>query len=137
MLLSTNGSRLYILLSPSSWTEIAEVSAIGGLGAERPVQMIEALNYDEPQYIKGPLTHRAPMTLVMANVPSDTGQQALWAGYASDHPVSFRLVFSDSTTTREWSALITRIHEAIDQANNVMLLEVDTQPTTPFSKGVI
>lgn len=137
MLLSTNGSRLHILVSPSSWAEIAEVSAIGGLGAELPAQMIEALNYDEPQFIKSPLTQRAPMTLVMANIPSDTGQQALWTGLASDAPVSFRLVFSDGTTTREWAALITRIHEAIDQANNVMLLEVDTQPITPFSKGVV
>lgn len=143
MLFPTAGSRLFTADCPTDpdfmwqetvfdWVEIGETEAFGTLGGEYEV---EGFHDVEGRYLasKGN-TRPTVMQLVLGLDPLDPGQALLLAAYHHSEAYPFRMLFPDGATERRWWAMVTRLGEVFDAANNVMRLQVDLHPVSQIRR---
>lgn len=142
MLFPVAGTRFFIAdsvqdpqdppLPALDWVEVGETEAFGTLGGE--YEMHEAHSFAQGYMaMKGVHTPQV-MQLVLGLDPADPGQARLLQAYYSPDAYAFRMLFPDGETERRWFALVTRLGEVFDAANNVMRMQVDLHPVTAIQR---
>ena len=147
MLFPVAGTRLFIANAPTNptappavgeglvWVEIGETEAFGTLGGEHELEESHHMGEQNGGYqaLKG--VHRpSSMQIVLGLDPADPGQTLLFQAYQAREAFPFRMLFPDGVTERRWFALVIRLGEVFDAANNIMRLQAELHPVSQIQR---